>query len=183
MRSRMLGLLLAAVGALAGCGTYRSDYAYDPAPALSAQAPPRILSVVYGVLRGDDADPAGVDVRVRLEAGNATAEVVREELALVTADLIPLELVKVEPEGGMVAPADGAGTWRLVFAFPPGRDLGSLDLSGLVFTWRYRVGSTSYGGSVTFSKVIEPIWVAPPYYGPWWHGPWGYGYGGWYWAR
>lgn len=181
MKTLLRCSLLVAAMVVTGCGTYRQDYAYDPAPALSGQAPPRILSAVYGILRGDDQHPSGVDLRVRLEAGTKTAEVVRDELELLSADLVPLELVRVEPEGGMVAPAGGAATWRLVYAFPPGRDVGSLDLSGLVFTWRYRVGSTTYGGTEAFTKIVEPVWVAPVYYGPWWHGPWGYGRAGWYW--
>ena len=163
----------------AGCETYRQDYSYDPAPSVSAQAPPRVMATVYGVLRGDSDNPAGVDLRVRLEAGDETAEMVRDDLSLVTADLVPLELVSVGPEGGMVAPARGAGTWRLVYAFPPGRDIGSLDLSGLVFTWRFRVGGMAQAGTVSFVKIVDPIWINP-YSGPWWHGPWGYGRGGWY---
>ncbi len=169
--------LVAAACIVAGCGTYRQDYSYDPAPTVSAQAAPRLMATVFGILRGNDADPAGVDVRVRLEAGDATAEIAREDLTLVTADLVPLELVSVEPAGGMVAPAGGAGTWRLVFAFPPGRGVSGLDLSGLVFTWRFRVGNVTQAATVSFRKIIEPLWVTP-YYGSWWHGPWGYGYHG-----
>lgn len=181
MKTPMRVLVLALACAATGCGTYRQDYSYDPAPSVSAEAPPRLMSAVYGVLRGDAENPAGIDLRVRLEAGDETTEIVRDQTSLVTADLVPLELVTVEPDGGMVAPANGAGTWRLVFAFPPGRDVGSLDLTGLVFTWRFRAGSTTYGGTVSFVKVFEPVWVAPAYYGPWWHGPWGYGPYGWYW--
>lgn len=173
-------LLLPAVALLAGaCGTYRQDYSYEPAPAVSAQAAPRLLAAVYGVLRGDDETPAGIDLRVRLEAGDVTAEIRPEDLALVTADLVPLELVRVEPQGGMIAPSGGAATWRTIWAFPPGRGVGDLDLTGLVFTWHFRAGAESMAATSHFKKTVEPIWWSP-YDGPWWHGTWGYGYGGWY---
>ena len=176
MMTVLRGAFLAAGLLTAGCGTYRQDYSYEPAPAVGASAPPRVLASVCGVLR----DPPGVDVRLRLEAGAESAEVVREELRLLTADLVALELVSVEPAGGMVAPARGAETWRLVFAFPTGRDVGSLDLTGLVLSWNYRSGAETAAGSVRFGKVAEPIWYAPYDHGPWWHGPWGHRRLGWY---
>jgi hypothetical protein len=170
-----VGIVLAAAALVsAACSTYRQDYVFDPAMRVSSEARPRVFSTVVGVLRGDSEFPAGVEVRVRLEAGEQTAEMVREELQLVTADLIPLDLVRVEPEGGMIAPATGAGTWRLIYAYPAGHDLGSLDLTGLVFTWKYRVGESAQSASDTFRRMPDPYWLAPyPYY---WHS--GYWYGG-----
>jgi hypothetical protein len=179
MKTLMRCVLLAFVCVAAGCGTYRQDYAYDPAAVMSGQTRPRLMASIFGVLRGSSTEPAGVDVRLRLEAGEETAEVIREDLQLVTADLVPLELLSVEPEGGMVAPAEGAQTWRLVFVWPAGHDLKSLDLAGLMLTWRFRAGEAMQGGTASFSKLPEPLYVMP-YSHPWWHGPWRYHTWGYY---
>jgi hypothetical protein len=147
---------------------------YDPAMRVSGQAPPRVFSTVVGVPRGDSENPAGVEVRVRLEAGEETAEFLRDEPVLVTADLVQLHLTRVEPEGGMLAPAGGAGTWRLIFAYPAGHTLASLDLTGLVFTWKYRVGESTQSSSDAFTRMPDLYWSTPyPYYwhsGYWYHG-------------
>ncbi len=177
----LIGIVLAALAiAVTGCSTYRQDYTYDPAMRVSGDAPPRMFSTVVGVLRGDDEYPPGVEVRVRLEAGDEGGQVLRDDLQLVTSDLVQLELVRVEPAGGMLVPVNGAGTWRLIFAFPADHDLGSLDLSGLEFSWGFRVGDSTQRASDTFRKLRDPYWGAPyPYY--WnsvygYHGPWGYGH-------
>jgi len=177
----LIGIVLAALAIVAtGCSTYRQDYVYDPAMQVSGGAPPRLFSTVVGVLRGDDEVAPGVEVRVRLEAGRTQAEVLPDSLQLVTADLVQLELVRVEPAGAMVAPANGAGMWRLIYAFPADHDAGSLDLSGLEFSWGFRVGGMSQMDSDTFRRYRDPYWNAPyPYYwnsGYWYHGGWGHGH-------
>ena len=88
MKTLMRCVLLAFVCVAAGCGTYRQDYAYDPAAVMSGPTRPRLMASIFGVLRGSSTEPAGVDVRLRLEAGEETAEVIREDLQLVTADLV-----------------------------------------------------------------------------------------------
>ena len=170
----VVGIVLAVMALVAtGCSTYRQDYVFDPAMRISGQSRPRMFTTVVGVLRGDSEYPAGVEVRVRLEAGETSAELLREDLELVTADLMPLELARVEPEVGLVAPAGGAGTWRLIYAYPPGHDLGSLDLTGLVFTWKFRVGESTQEASDSFTRMPDPSWLAPhPYY---WHSTYWYG--------
>lgn len=177
---RTLGLCLALLGS--GCTSTWYSMQFVPSPvevSVSAPGEPygaaRVLLAVRGVRRAKDAQPAQVEINLRLE--NVGADPMRLGVLgfdLVTSDLISFCEPGVDPPPGEILGPGEKRNYLLSFATPEDRDVDELDWSGLNISFKLHFGEREVLTGVTFDRLFLPGVPAGYYYDPYW-GPYPYG--------